>query len=431
VECPEAYEIASDPEIHPVARKNLHRFLSSAVTSSRRYAILLEHAQNLRSAMLLFSLSEFLTDILIRHPEELAALQHPFKTGTGDPTLLAFDSEPAVDPVFEFAATAKSTEESMAMLRRHYRHTMFVAGAEDVAEGREVYESLAASTRAAESAIRAAHLASGSPSLAIWALGRLGSREFDLLSDSDLLFVCNDSSEVEICTRSAEKIVHLLAAYTTEGSVFPVDTRLRPHGGQGDLVATTRQLQHYLSHEAQPWEALTYTKLRHVAGPCSLQPAETWDWLFDRFANEPEFVLQVREMRQRLQGSASDDFKVGSGGLYDIDFIIAFLAIRNRVPVPPDTMRARLRHLESAGVLSSAEAVQLDSAAEFLRTTEHAVRLVTATTRKSLPNSDHGREAVQELVTHALRRQIPHGIEQELRSTLNKVRALYDRLLAG
>jgi glutamate-ammonia-ligase adenylyltransferase len=431
VECPEAYEIASDPEIHPVARKNLHRFLSSALTSSRRYAILLHHAQNLRSAMLLFSVSEFLTDILVRHPEELAALQHPSKKGTSDPTLLAFDSEPAADPVFEYAAMAKSTEESMAMLRRHYRHTTFVGGAEDVAEGRGVYESLGTSTRAAESAIRAAHLASDSGNLAIWALGRLGSTEFDLLSDADLLFLCNDSSEVELCTRSSEKIVHLLAAYTTDGSVFPVDTRLRPHGGQGDLVVTTRQLQHYLSNEAQAWEALTYTKLRHIAGPYGLRPAEHWEWIFNRFASAPEFAAQVREMRERLQGSARDDFKVGPGGLYDIDFIIAFLAIRNRVPLLPATMRVRLRHLESAGVLSSEDAVQLDFAAEFLRATEHAVRLVTATTRKSLPNSDHGRAAVQQLVTRALKREIQHGMEQELRCTLSQVRALYERLLAG
>jgi [glutamine synthetase] adenylyltransferase / [glutamine synthetase]-adenylyl-L-tyrosine phosphorylase len=315
-------------------------------------------------------------------------------------------------------------------LRRHYRHTTFVAGVENVAQGRGVYESLAASTSAAELAIRAAHLASGSPHLAIWALGRLGSREFDLLSDADLLFVCNDSSEVEHCTRSAEKIVHLLAAYTTDGSVFPVDTRLRPHGGQGDLVVTTRQLHHYLTHEAQAWEALTYTKLRHIAGPCDLQHSEHWYWIFDRFAASPEFAAHVREMRERLQGSTRDNFKVGSGGLYDIDFIIAFLAIRNRVSIPPDTMRTRLRHLESAGVLSSADATQLDSAAEFLRATEHVVRLVTATTRKSLPNSDHGREAVQELVSRALKRDIPQGIEQELRSTLNQVRTLYDQLLA-
>jgi glutamine synthetase adenylyltransferase len=136
-------------------------------------------------------------------------------------------------------------------------------------------------------------------------------------------------------------------------------------------------------------------------------------------------------MRQRLQGSASDDFKVGSGGLYDIDFVIAFLAIRNRVPLPPDTMRARLHQLESAGVLSSTDAAQLDYAAEFLRATEHAVRLVTASTRKSLPTSDHGCEAVQELVCRAVRREIHNGIEQELRSTLNQIRALYDRLIAG
>ena len=60
--------------------------------------------------------------------------------------------------------------------------------------------------------------------------------------------------------------MHALAAYTREGTLFAVDARLRPRGGEGELVITPGELERYLAEEAQPWEALTYTKLRFVAG---------------------------------------------------------------------------------------------------------------------------------------------------------------------
>ena len=57
-----------------------------------------------------------------------------------------------------------------------------------------------------------------------------------------------------------------LTAYTRDGTVFPVDARLRPHGREGELIVTPAQLETYFRDEAKPWEALTYLKLRYVAG---------------------------------------------------------------------------------------------------------------------------------------------------------------------
>ena len=57
-----------------------------------------------------------------------------------------------------------------------------------------------------------------------------------------------------------------LTAYTRDGTVFPVDARLRPHGREGELIVTPTQLAAYFQDEAKPWEALTYLKMRHVAG---------------------------------------------------------------------------------------------------------------------------------------------------------------------
>ena len=97
----------------------------------------------------------------------------------------------ASDPIFAYLANSGAPySDKLSMLRQQYRHRVLAAGARDILERREVYTSLAATTAAAEDAIAAAFTIAGAPQgLAVMALGRLGSGEFDVLSDADLLFI--------------------------------------------------------------------------------------------------------------------------------------------------------------------------------------------------------------------------------------------------
>ena len=65
-------------------------------------------------------------------------------------------------------------------------------------------------------------------------------------------------------------MMHALSAYTRDGTVFSLDARLRPRGGEGELLSNPTQLTAYFEHEAQPWEALMYTKMRFLAGSQTL-----------------------------------------------------------------------------------------------------------------------------------------------------------------
>ncbi len=87
--------------------------------------------------------------------------------------------------------------------------------------------------------------------LMVIALGRLGMREFDLASDADLVFVLPDADHDELLfwTRVAERSIELLTAYTGEGVVFAVDTRLRPNGREGALVQTASCLHRIFREE--------------------------------------------------------------------------------------------------------------------------------------------------------------------------------------
>ncbi len=438
-DAPALYATAVRQDLSHQARKNLFRFLSAAFTTSERYSAVVRHPAAVNRALTLFDSSDYLTDILVRHPEEIAALDQwdetPSRLGMGH----LFESvlgppHTGNDPIVEYLrASELSHGEKLALLRRHYRHRVFTSGARDLAEFRNVYRSLTANTASAEDAIAAAYGIAGSPEgLAVLGVGRLGAGEFDILSDADLLFVCERDDMREEMTKAAARLMQALAAYTQDGMVFPVDARLRPLGGDGELVFTPAHLAAYCENEAHPWEALTYTKLRFIAGPRTLGDlalAKTKS-LFERFSADPGFPERVREMRARLEPEEQDySFKTSPGGVYDIDFISGYLLVKHSIREKSGTLRDRLWRCAGAGVLDRTDAATLDHAAELLRTVDHIARLVVGRANKWLPATEHARQVTENLSAEILKRRFADGLEAELLRTFREVRQVYQRVL--
>jgi glutamate-ammonia-ligase adenylyltransferase len=431
--------IVTRADMSAQARANLFRFLWSAFTSSERYAAVIRYPEAVARGLALFDSSAYLTDILVRHPEEIATLgdldDAPSSSGTGHLFGSSVTLGRAVsDPVFAYLADSPAPYgERLALLRKHYRHRIFAAGARDITEQRDVYTSLASTSAAAEDAVAAAFQIAGAPGgLTVMALGRLGSGEFDVLSDADVLFVCEEGRELGPLVKAAEQMMQALAAYTREGMVFPVDTRLRPRGGDGELLVTPTQLGVYFEQEAQAWEALMYTKLRYLAGSRSLaeRAAATTQALFRRFAADDSFRQAARDMRAKLDAAESSalNFKTSPGGIYDIDFLTAFLLVRHDVSDKSGSLRDRLWRCADAGLLQKADAAALDHAAELLRTVEHVVRLVVGRSRKWLPGTEHAAQVTDRLVSQILRRGFPEGLETELKRTCEHTREIFARV---
>jgi glutamate-ammonia-ligase adenylyltransferase len=465
-DAPALYEVANRPDLSPQARKNVHRFLAAAFASSYRYAAVLRHQKEASRALSLFETSDYLTEILIRHPEEIATLAeteearprlgHGYlfersltelsiserslsERSLSEASLLGpFSLESPVrpsDPVFAYLADSPAPYgEKLALLRQHFRHCAFAVGARDVLELRDVYESFGDITLAAADAMAAAFSMAGAPQgLAVMALGRLGSGEFDLLSDADVLFVCEEEGDRITLTKCAEQMMHALSAYTREGMVFPVDARLRPRGAEGELLVTPTQLAAYFEQEAQPWEALMYTKLRFFAGSKTLGERATAQLktLFERFSADASFAGAVQEMRTKLEAAETEkSFKTSPGGVYDIDFITSFLMVKHGVASKQGSLRDRLWRCVSAGRLDKSDAATLDHAAELLRTAEHVSRLVVGRPGKWLPATEHGRHVTEKLTAKILSREFPDGMENELARTLGTVRTIYEKVFS-
>jgi [glutamine synthetase] adenylyltransferase / [glutamine synthetase]-adenylyl-L-tyrosine phosphorylase len=413
--------IHADLSLH--ARRALHRFLSSAMTSTERYAGLLENPQLVGRAVALLETSEYLTDVLVRHPDAMRALEH-LPRNSGQPI-----NEEEASHGLASLQPAGDSGEAMAALRRSFRSQVFAVAAQDILAPRPALDSMRETTCVADASVRSAlRIIHGEDALAVFALGRLGTQEFDIASDADLLFVRNPETSEDEARAAAEKLVHTLAAYTREGTLFAVDARLRPHGSVGELVATPAQLERYLADEAKPWEALTYTKLRFVAGRrdvSALTLPLVWRRIVE-MAFRPDFPKEVLEMRARLEKSNryAHSFKLARGGFYDIDFIAAFLMLSQAMLKDGNTLD-RLEHLHQNGALQPPVFATLKRAALLYRTADHVIRLVTGRARPELPEAEHARGAVEALVNKIVGRDSSRDLQGELDATKDDVRELF------
>ena len=439
-DCPELKQVIVKENLSPHSRRSLFRFLSSAFASSERYAEVTRNPQLIVRALGIFEYSDYLTEILIRYPEELMTLEEVTKITPRASSGYLFASplgqgRATVDPVFEYVAKSGASEaERLSLLRKHFRHCVFAEGSRDISSLRGVYESLDSITSAAEDAITTALAIAGKPEgLAIMAVGRLGSRELDVLSDVDLLFVGEREKDRERLTRSAQQVMQALSAYTRDGMVFPVDTRLRPRGGAGELLVTPAQLETYFEHEAEPWEALPYTKLRFVAGSQELgnRAMVLTAKLFQRYAAEPGFLSAVRAMRDKLATTnfSERNFKTSPGGTYDIDFLTGYLLITREILNKQGNLRDRIWRCAAAGLLENSDAARLDHAAELLRTVEHVARLSLGRAQKWLPAVEHAREVTEKLTCKIIDREFKDGLDEELARTFSEVRNIYTKVL--
>src|SRR5262249_18475070 len=213
------------------------------------------------------------------------------------------------------------------------------------------------------------------------------THEFDIASDADLLFVRAPEAGEDEARLDAERLVHALSAYTKEGSLFAVDARLRPHGGEGELVVSSAQLERYLADEAQPREAVPLSKVRVVAvrkDVAALLAALVWHQIVEA-GSRSGFAAAVVDMRARLEKSNRypHSFKLAAGGFYDIDFIASWLMLKQSNLVQGNT-EERLVRLHEAGLLATPVLAPLPQAALLYRTAGPAIRLIIRPPRPHL-----------------------------------------------
>ncbi len=381
--------------------------------------------------------SPYFAEQLIRAPELISELRN-----------MRRESEPSL-PYLDEALASDDADD----LRRFFLRGMFRIQAESICRQSDIFETLARTSDLADGAIAGAYrmaveqVAAIHPPAAagyrpkgqmlVITMGRLGMREFDLASDADLVFVIPDEDIPEqlFWTRVAEQMISILTAYTGDGMMFAVDTRLRPNGRSGAMVQSESAYKNYFAGSAEAWEGITYMKTRAAAGDIErgtafLHDLQKVDWR--RYGQSGRSRKQLLQMRLRLEKELGGDnpLKAGRGGYYDIDFALMYLRLKGagiffKVLNTPE----RIDVIEQMGHLERPDADFLRDAAAFYRALDHALRVSTGHAEGTLPA---GGWALDNL-TGLVRRWTPdhlhdQPLDVELAQIQTRTREFFDRL---
>jgi glutamate-ammonia-ligase adenylyltransferase len=232
--------------------------------------------------------------------------------------------------------------------------------------------------------------------------GKLGGLELGYGSDLDLVFLHDSQGShqetdgpkpldnAHFFARLVQRLLHFLTIQTSSGRLYEVDTRLRPSGGKGLMVASLENFRRYQREEAWPWEHQALLRSRSVGGAPELRAT---------FENERREILvrhvdrarlkdEVRKMRRRMRkelsiGDAhSFDIKQDAGGLADIEFLIDYWVLARSDVHPelvtyPDNVR-QLEALEATGLVPAPHCRRLKEAYLALRQRTHELALAEA-----------------------------------------------------
>ncbi|MGH9452804.1 MAG: hypothetical protein ACRD2O_02410, partial [Terriglobia bacterium] len=290
---PDLAAIVRESHLPVAARANAAALLGNLFSTAENFTIIRENPARLERALMILRSSEYLAELLVHHPEDLAAIgeepEGAFAAPAGQLVIgldagnggIAGSLLAVPDPFPWVLERGWDARQQMAVLRKHFRVQSLALSARDLAAMPSVFTSLsrwsALAARSVSSALWIAwrdaleHHAFSLPHhprprelpLVVLALGRLGINEFDLASDADLVFVFDADAfaeELPLWTRLAAKTIEVLSSYTRDGRIFAVDCRLRPRGQEGDLLVTEPTLVRYIQENAQAWEGMTYLK---------------------------------------------------------------------------------------------------------------------------------------------------------------------------
>jgi glutamate-ammonia-ligase adenylyltransferase len=455
------------------ALNNLERFHQAVLDPRFLLGLFRDSPRILHLLLTIFGSSQFLSDILVRHPQLFEWLLEPgvIRRPTGREEL----SEEALRVV----TAAPTLERKWSALRRLKVREILRIGLQDLL-GRqtlagitEELSNLADVVLETACQVCRAELSRrhGLPQLldeskgtrdcrfVVLGLGKLGGRELNFSSDIDLIFVYEGEGETagipgtggtrlgrishqEFFRKLGEMLVKGVGESSAEGHLYRVDLRLRPEGRSGSIAASLRTCEMYYEAWGQTWERQALIKARPVAGDLAL--GEIFLRLVVPFVYRQYLdyraLEEIRAMKERINLAVREDrrarrnVKLGYGGIREIEFLVQGLQLLHGGKNPwvreANTLRA-LHRLAGENLVADADYELLVRAYSFLRKLEHRLQILHDRQTHTLP------EAPRELASLARRMgyhppehpdPVASLLEEYARHT-GAVRTLYDTFL--
>ncbi len=454
-------------------------------------ALLVAAADSYDPAMALASLAslsatEFPWDLAGEHPESLCALLagSTYLTDLFAARTDRFDwlvdaiarpwtqAELLHDMESELAAAGVSHEglpQGWAALRRWHGLHLLRIGWADISgtlDIRQIADELAtiaatiidtvAHVHAAETAARFGEPIQADGRPARWCvigLGKLGGGELNFRSDIDLMFVYSEDGASgggrsegitlnEWYSRWAERVIATIGEVSPAGTLYRVDTRLRPDGSSGALTRSLSSYLHYYETRGEVWERQMLVKARPVAGDHSLGDALTGrlePYIFPRTLTlSPR--QEIRRVKSRIlahlaardatlnSSQVESNLKLRRGGLRDIEFIVQCLQLvaggAERSIRSTNTLDA-IDSMRDGGVLTPEEADNLERSYRLYRRVEHRLQMASGIPTFDLPSE----QAARLRLARRMGFENVDAFLDELSQVREHVSAIYDEVL--
>ena len=355
--------------------------------------------------------SRFAGDLLIRRPQLLEEITRD--KNFNQPRSIAEHCA----RLESFGSSATNLDPIRAYRQRQLLRIM-MRDALGVAEASVIFAEL---SELAESCLTFTNKLLGGESVTIVALGKFGGGELSYGADLDLLFVGDD-------TRSAQNLVAAMMQPSAEGMIASLDARLRPDGEKGPLVAPLAAYESYYRQRAHLWEIHALTRARPISGPLQDAYLDIVQRIWREVGKQADLLAKIDNMLERIRrerGSGSDflDFKTGSGGMIEAEFLVQALQMRSGI-WEPNWQRALIALGENK-MVSDLDASNATQSYELLRRTETALRRFENKNISTLP----GAPEEQEKLAKRLGYKDVDLFAKQYRAARETIHALYERYI--
>jgi glutamate-ammonia-ligase adenylyltransferase len=382
---------------------NFERFVRNTLDQPDLFQQLADNPRTLEILITLFAGSQFLTEILLRHPEYFELLkEHKRLAQPKSARQLQTETQAAVEALTRGGEEAHFSSSLFDALRRFQRRELLRIGACDLLGLADVPTVTAQLTYLADSLVQTCLAVAAKQSnlsaddFAVIAMGKLGGEELNYSSDIDLLFLT--AADATTYRQLGQQLIDLLARVTGEGFLYRVDMRLRPWGRDGALISSVEGYMAYLAKHAGLWEKQALLKARVIAGSQAvgdefLHRAEPLIFVTNGATTRAEVHALKQRIEAQLRQRALDwgEVKLGQGSIRDVEFVVQYLQLEHGAQRPElrsyNTLDA-LNRLMTSDLLSSAEYRALVDGYIFLRTVEHHLQLMHYQQTHTLPSDE-------------------------------------------
>jgi glutamate-ammonia-ligase adenylyltransferase len=221
-----------------------------------------------------------------------------------------------------------------------------------------------------------------------------------------------------------------------------VDADLRPEGKQGPLVRSLESFAAYYAKWSAVWEAQALLRAAPVAGDSGLK--DRFTALIDplRFPAEGlgvDDLVEIRRIKARIDderlprgADPSTHFKLGRGGLADVEWTIQVLQLRYAGAVPDlrtantvEALTAAVRH----DLIAATDADALVAAWRLASRARNATVLVRGRPSDELPHDARERAAVARILGYGPGETA--AMLNDYQRTARRARAVVDRVFWG